>query len=397
MKRPLFSILTCTVGKPDLIKESIRSILNQTVSDWEIIVTDTSGMDAIKNIVHEFNDSRVKFYPTPENDPSLGWDFAHSKSNGQYVLWYDDDNCLIPQALARFKKIIEEDGPDIVSGNHAYFLGPGNRHYPHHQNTLIFLPPYKLQKIYHDPKKVLHSIFNFEFGSPAMPARWHSAATFVSRDVCEKIKKHTGSVITPRLLGNFHIHPLIFAFAQKAIYDDRPLCVIGKFSTSITQQWSNVYVKQKTASVLPYRFTGVTAKTLGNTTSECYLQAKQSLPQQLGAYKLNFEKFYDRYINELILIDLPLPRHLYHWKELWQAKKDIRIPIGAVKSVGIHILRNLKLWNYARRIRHKVKSKDNKRVILNLEPLGVNSISVCAEKLDEIMLQECGIDIKSNF
>lgn len=402
---PFFSILICTVGKPDLVREAIRSITAQTFKDFEIIVTDCSGTDAIFNIVASENNPKIFFHRVPENDPSAAWDYAYSQSRGTYVLWYDDDNCLVPWALQRFYSIIIKEKADIVSANHAYYYGTGNRHNTLHKNSLgILLPFTGLAKTYKSPE-VLKAIFSFTMGGEKMPARWHSAASMFSRALCEKVRKHTRHVITPHLLGNFHIHPLMFAFAECPIYDDRPMCVIGKFASSITQQWSNVYATKKDTHIKKYEYTGVSARTLGNTTAECYLTAQKLLPNQLNTYTLDFPKFYTRYINELILIDVPLMQLLFYWKELWQAvhknagaqtnilkRKIVR---GISKSLIIRGLRLLGVYAKARNIFYK-QIPNPRRKYVELAKYHIQSISDCARHLDEVCQKEFGIAIQPN-
>ena len=225
---PLFSILICTVGKAELTRGAIDSILAQSLQDFEVIVTDTSGGPEIERVVAAVNDSRVRFFGVPENDPTRSWDFAYSCSTGSFVLWYDDDNALVPTALERFAEGIDREGADIVSGNHAYYYGQGNRHYPQFENVLGLVPSFSLTRRRYDPESVLRAVYSYSFGTAAMPPRWHSAATVVSREICEAIRDETGHVVTPGFLGNFHLHPLIFAYARCPVFDDAPLAVIGK-------------------------------------------------------------------------------------------------------------------------------------------------------------------------
>lgn len=404
MSEPTFSILICTVGKEELTRGAIRSILDQNYNEVEIIVTDTSGSDKIKSIADSFNDPRIRFFAVPNQDPTISWEFAYEQSRGKYVLWYDDDNRLVPWALAHVAKIITEQGADIVSGNHTYYFGTGNRHRPEQDNALSALFPFSCQTTIYERDFLLRMVYDFSMGAPSMP-RWHSAATFVSRNICEDARATTGYVIAPHMYGNFTFHPIIFSFAKRPLYDDRPLCIIGKFASSITQQWSNSFVKASRSTALPFKFTGVSERTLGNTTAECYLRVRNDIPSH-EAYFFNWEKVYIRYSSELLLLKIPLIRHLRAWIELWRASRKLdaqartrvraRILKQGVQSMILQALRALGLWEFVRQHSQYLLTENRNRRIVPLSRYDIYSIDDCAKRLDEIFKAEWGLAIKTN-
>jgi len=404
MSRPFFSVLICTIGKADLTRGAIDSILNQDFEDFEIIVTDTSGTVDIKNIVSAFNNPRIKFFNVPDNDPTISWEFAYEQSEGSYVLWYDDDNRLVPWALEHYAALIKKEGADIVSGNHAYYFGTGNRHKPEEDNTLRALFPFSCRATVYERDFLLRMVYAFSMGAATMP-RWHSAATFVSREICEKARAAVGYVIAPHMYGNFTFHPIIFSFAEKPLYDDRPLCIIGKFASSITQQWSNSFVKVKRSTAVPFKFTGVSQRTLGNTTAECYLRVRHDIPSH-EAYPFNWEQVYSRYSSELLLLNIPILPLMRAWAELWsgsqrlgvEARRRVRVRImkQSLQSVLLHILRTLGLWEFVRQRAQNLIHENPKRKMVSLSRYNIYSIDDCAKRLDEIFREEWNLAIKSS-
>lgn len=403
LKKPFFSILICTVGKEELTKGAISSILGQSNQNFEIIVTDTSGTKCIRQVVESFDDPRIRYFDVPDLDPTIAWDFAYTCSTGQYILWYDDDNRLIPSALERYAKLIKQEGADIVSGNHAYYFGEGNRHRPQDANTLNVTLPFSGKTTVYNPHTILRAIYDFSIGLPNMPARWHSAATFVARDICERAKKEIGYVIAPHMYGNFSFHPVIFSYAHTPVYDDRPLCIVGKFGSSITQQWSNSFVKASRGTAFPYRFTGVSQRTLGNTTAECYLQVRHDLPTH-EKYPFNWEKFYRRYSGELLtLTTIPLNKHIAAWYELWRRvaymekkrRRSLRKLIAkqALQSIVLRLLRQLQIWEYMRaRILAKVVREKRSRASISLNTYTIYTIDACAQNMQRILKDALSLD-----
>ena len=58
----MISILLATYNGEKFIKESIDSILNQTFTEWELIIGFNGTTDNSKKIVSEYNDSRIKIF-----------------------------------------------------------------------------------------------------------------------------------------------------------------------------------------------------------------------------------------------------------------------------------------------------------------------------------------------
>lgn len=395
---PLFSVLICTVGKAELTRGAIDSIIEQKVRDVEIVVTDTSGSEVIKRLVESYKDPRVHFYEVPNLDPTISWEFAYEQSSGKYVLWYDDDNRLIPGALSLYRQWIEEVNADVISANHAYYFGEGNRHQPEYDNALSLILPYSGTIRTYERDDLLRAVYDFSMGIAPTRARWHSAATFVSRNICEQARKEVGYIIAPHMYGNFTLHPLIFWYAKKPVYVDRPLCIIGKFSSSITQQWSTSFVKVKRSTAAPYRFTGVGERSLGNTTAECYLRVRHDLPEH-EKYPFNWSKFYKRYIRELLFLNVPFTRQLRARKEVWQAVERLsqedrtvlrkQILFEGFEAPFLRVARTLGGTSLLKAGRSLLTPKTSlDRRLIPLTPYRINTIDGCARAFTKILTEK---------
>ena len=54
-------IMTCYNGEPFLY-EAVKSILNQTYSNWELIFYDNNSNDQSEKIIKDFKDKRIKYF-----------------------------------------------------------------------------------------------------------------------------------------------------------------------------------------------------------------------------------------------------------------------------------------------------------------------------------------------
>lgn len=111
MKKPFFSVIIPTYNRANLLSEAIQSVLNQTFSDYELIVVDDHSTDNTKSIVNSFSDKRIIYIL---NDRSGGGAGARNtgifRARGEWIAFLDDDDVWLPEKLELlFKKIQEID------------------------------------------------------------------------------------------------------------------------------------------------------------------------------------------------------------------------------------------------------------------------------------------------
>lgn len=96
------SVLMSSFNSADFIHDSIDSILNQTYSDFELIIVDDASTDSTLNIINGYNDPRIKLYPLKKNvGVGAALSFGLDKVQGKYVAKADSDDINMPE---RFEK-----------------------------------------------------------------------------------------------------------------------------------------------------------------------------------------------------------------------------------------------------------------------------------------------------
>ena len=63
----LVSIITPTYNCGKFINETIKSVLNQTYKNWEMIIVDDCSTDDTEKVVLKFDDERIKYYKLKTN------------------------------------------------------------------------------------------------------------------------------------------------------------------------------------------------------------------------------------------------------------------------------------------------------------------------------------------
>ncbi|GEM_PF-487135 len=99
MKPPRVSVIIPTYNRPDLLFRSIQSVLDQTFSDFELIVVDSSPDDESAAIIREFNDKRIKYLRTGKKNAAASRNAGIKNASGQYIAFQDDDDVWLPEKL----------------------------------------------------------------------------------------------------------------------------------------------------------------------------------------------------------------------------------------------------------------------------------------------------------
>lgn len=97
--------------KSKFLKENISSILQQTYTDFELIIVDDASPENIEGIVNEFKDSRIRFYRNDKNFGAINvvdnWNKCLSFAKGDYFLLMGDDDKLMPDCLEEYERLIQ--------------------------------------------------------------------------------------------------------------------------------------------------------------------------------------------------------------------------------------------------------------------------------------------------
>jgi glycosyltransferase involved in cell wall biosynthesis len=127
------------------IKDTIESLLKSNYNDYEVNIindgSDEKNTLELNTIVNELNDKRIKIYNQINSGPSTARNFGVQISKGNYIVFLDADDAILPNSLS--KMIDNIDGYDIIFGNCEYFgekTGIKNQYIPTKYYILISNP-----------------------------------------------------------------------------------------------------------------------------------------------------------------------------------------------------------------------------------------------------------------
>jgi glycosyltransferase involved in cell wall biosynthesis len=118
MPIPKVSFCFTTYKRDDYLRSTLKSVQNQTFSDFEVIVSDNDPEQSGRPIVESF-DARFKYFP---NDENLGMKKSFNKSLersiGEYIVMIADDDPVYPDMLETLLNLA-----DSYPGHGMYLSG----------------------------------------------------------------------------------------------------------------------------------------------------------------------------------------------------------------------------------------------------------------------------------
>lgn len=98
----LISIIMPTYNVEQYISDSIESIINQTFTEWELLITDDCSTDNTRDIIKKYlqKDDRIKLFILPENSGAgVARNNSIEKAEGRYIAFCDSDDWWYPYKL----------------------------------------------------------------------------------------------------------------------------------------------------------------------------------------------------------------------------------------------------------------------------------------------------------
>ncbi len=115
-KNPLLSIGLFVYNGERFIRKALDSLLSQTFTDFELIISDNASTDQTADICQEYaaRDERIRFYRSDTNR-GAGWNVrrVYFLATGKYFKWAACDDICKPEFLERCIEALESD-PSIV-------------------------------------------------------------------------------------------------------------------------------------------------------------------------------------------------------------------------------------------------------------------------------------------
>lgn len=111
----MISIIVPIYNAESHLEKCIQSVINQSISNFELILVDDGSTDKSKIICQRFlNDNRVRYYYKTNGGVSSARNFGIKKSSGNWLCFIDADDWVESDYL---KNIISKNNADLVISN----------------------------------------------------------------------------------------------------------------------------------------------------------------------------------------------------------------------------------------------------------------------------------------
>ena len=118
MKKSLFSVVIPAYNREKTIKRTIESVLAQKYTNFEVIVVDDGSVDGTARIINEYvQENKVRYVFQENGGAQKARNTGLHLAKGEYILFLDSDDWLLPNSLGHIvKKFKEDDAYGAVYG-----------------------------------------------------------------------------------------------------------------------------------------------------------------------------------------------------------------------------------------------------------------------------------------
>ena len=147
----------------NFLATAVESVLAQTFTDWELIISDNASTDGTEGLCRGLADRqpRIRYFRQPENlGAAPNFNFTFAEAQGEYFQWLAHDDYLHPEWLVRCLDELNADPQvQLVYGQELGVDGAGN---------ILSQRPYLQPNARATARERMYAILSNDRGSPAV-------------------------------------------------------------------------------------------------------------------------------------------------------------------------------------------------------------------------------------
>lgn len=113
------TVIIPTYNRSKLAEEAVECVLNQSFTDFEVIVVDDGSTDDTSDVIKAIPDKRVKYFYQENHGVDSARNLGLKHSSGQYIGFLDSDDLFAPDHLELMVKTLDEN-PDYSLAYGSY-------------------------------------------------------------------------------------------------------------------------------------------------------------------------------------------------------------------------------------------------------------------------------------
>jgi glycosyltransferase involved in cell wall biosynthesis len=111
---PRFSVVIPTYNRAHLLPRAVRSVLGQTLADFELIVVDDGSTDGTRELVAGMRDPRLRYGFQPNAGAASARNHGARLATGEFLTFLDSDDEALPHWLESLDRAAREHHAAIV-------------------------------------------------------------------------------------------------------------------------------------------------------------------------------------------------------------------------------------------------------------------------------------------
>ena len=124
----LVSIIMPSFNTASYIKESVQSVINQTYTNWELIIVDDCSTDNTDEILAQIEDNRIRYLKNERNSgAAVSRNKALREARGQWIAFLDSDDLWMPEKLEKQIRFMKRNNYAFSYTNYEEIDVEGNK------------------------------------------------------------------------------------------------------------------------------------------------------------------------------------------------------------------------------------------------------------------------------
>lgn len=117
---PEVSIITPCYNSSPFLEETISSVMDQTFTNWEWLITDDQSTDNSVEIIQKYKDPRIKLIIAKKNGGAgHARNLSLQKASGRFITFLDADDFWEPNFLEEMISFMKRENAEIAYSNYA--------------------------------------------------------------------------------------------------------------------------------------------------------------------------------------------------------------------------------------------------------------------------------------
>ncbi|EMA61298.1 glycosyl transferase family protein [Halorubrum distributum JCM 13561] len=204
----LVSVVIPTYNRSHILSRAIESVLNQSYSNFELIIVDDGSTDGTKEMISQYSDSRIQFIELGSNKgANAARNEGIRKSNGKYISFLDSDDEFAADHLEKAISYLEQaprSAKGVYTSQKEYLNGT------FHSSSVA-------KKVLDSPKQIIR-----RYSANGFSSFTFSSDIFDNIELLdEELEAYQDMDFLIRFLQYYELHPISDFLVKYHIHDEQ--------------------------------------------------------------------------------------------------------------------------------------------------------------------------------